>query len=259
MTALGAGALALTADTAEASIIVSTNTMVIDCGCFGLPFDGDILADAYRTVFLGFGIAGKSRPVATNTVQYFSGIKGFGVVYTAGLGTSPLRFQVMPGGLPDSYAPQRFMRLFAAGAAWPGNTATDYTSTWASTGSGVPVAHRRMDVAFSATPSTIGNGSTFPSPYDPNNKYAMFSFADLQCGAGGICYGWINIGIDQGPSGPVVTINSWAYEDSGLQILAGEGDPAPVPEPSTMAMAGIAALALGARGIRRWRAQRNQS
>jgi hypothetical protein len=49
-------------------------------------------------------------------------------------------------------------------------------------------------------------------------------------------------------------LEGWAYDDSGDQIAA--GDTGGVPEPSTMALAGLGALALGAAGLRRWRAAR---
>ena len=45
-----------------------------------------------------------------------------------------------------------------------------------------------------------------------------------------------------------------AYEDSGATIQAGA-----IPEPGTAIPTGLAALALGATGIRRWRKSRKQA
>jgi hypothetical protein len=54
--------------------------------------------------------------------------------------------------------------------------------------------------------------------------------------------------------GPKVTVEGFALDTSGALIKA--GDTGAVPEPSTMALTGLAALALGATGLRRWRAAR---
>jgi hypothetical protein len=54
---------------------------------------------------------------------------------------------------------------------------------------------------------------------------------------------------------PDVTLIDWAYDTSGAQIPAGDTG---TPEPSTLALSGLAALALGAKGLRRWRAARSR-
>jgi hypothetical protein len=50
-----------------------------------------------------------------------------------------------------------------------------------------------------------------------------------------------------------VTLVDYAYDASGAQIPAGDTG---VPEPSTLDLTGLAALALGAKGVRAWRAAR---
>jgi hypothetical protein len=50
------------------------------------------------------------------------------------------------------------------------------------------------------------------------------------------------------------TLVDYAYDTSGAQIPAGDTG---TPEPSTLVLTGLAALALGAKGVRAWRAARN--
>jgi MYXO-CTERM domain-containing protein len=78
--------------------------------------------------------------------------------------------------------------------------------------------------------------------------YIGFSFLN----GGKTCYGWASITVTEGSAGTLgsMTINSWAYDNSGDYIQAGA-----VPEPSETAM-GLGALALGAAGLRRWRRQK---
>jgi hypothetical protein len=55
------------------------------------------------------------------------------------------------------------------------------------------------------------------------------------------------------PNGFGVTPVDYAYGTSGAQIPAGDTG---TPEPSTLTLTGLAALALGAKDLRAWRAAR---
>jgi len=107
------------------------------------------------------------------------------------------------------------------------------------------------------SPYATHSHSAQPSPFA--DKFALFKF---NVGAG-TEYGWLKLSLDNNRNtsgsnnsyGPDVTLVQWAYDTSGAQIYAGE-TPGGVPEPGTFAMTGLAALALGAVGVRRWRAAR---
>jgi hypothetical protein len=106
----------------------------------------------------------------------------------------------------------------------------------------------------SRTDSFIGHNGAF------TDKYALFKFRD----AGQTDYGWLElsnaVSLGASRSGPDVTLIGYAYDTTGAQLAAGdEGSTGTTPEPSGMAMTGLAALALGATGLRRWRAARKSA
>jgi hypothetical protein len=89
------------------------------------------------------------------------------------------------------------------------------------------------------------------------DKYMLF---DFQVGSL-VKYGWaemtlVNVGDDTDDlaDGPNLTLISYAYDSTGARIAAGDtGATSPTPEPSTLASSALAALVLGAAGLRRRR------
>lgn len=96
---------------------------------------------------------------------------------------------------------------------------------------------------------------------DFSNEYALFRF---QTGTSTYDYGWIELtyAVTSAVSGafddgPEVDIEAWAYDPTAnVQLKAGVEPPASTPEPGTLESTGLAALALGAAGLRRWRKTR---
>jgi hypothetical protein len=96
-------------------------------------------------------------------------------------------------------------------------------------------------------------GKTPSTSYD--NKYFAFQFGDSTQG-GATRYGWIEIGlgVNNFPTGPLVTIYRYGWDNTGAQPTMGQ---TPVPEPSAAAIVALGAMALGARGVRSWRQKRD--
>ena len=76
-------------------------------------------------------------------------------------------------------------------------------------------------------------------------QYVGFRFT----GVSGTQYGWASVTLNN--PGETITVNEWAYEDTGSRIHLGE-----VPAPGTATLAGLALLATGGRGVRKMRAAR---
>jgi hypothetical protein len=136
------------------------------------------------------------------------------------------------------------LQVFSPGALWSsrvGSAANGRVAT--------------RDFGLNAFSHTIIGNQTF------SNKYALINF-----GPSSSLFGWVqlslqinNVAGNSGVNGPNLTIIDYAFEDSGQKLAAGSQTPfvppppADTPEPATLATTGLAALVLGAAGVRRWR------
>jgi hypothetical protein len=261
LSALGAGAIALTADKAEASTIISHTGIDLrvgfDCGCSSghQPYLSSTVISLNAGALAGFAAmafhtAHYPGPTSNNPRLF---VLGFGLAYhlvpnTTGSGSHPVaaqfQFKAVHNSFPGTHPFNNFIGLYGAGAIF-------------TTGPGVtgpyPVVQRYIRYNPSGTSSASQSSSLFPS--SPTNGYALFKFDDPGC-SGSTCYGWVQMQVAFQPYGPNVDILGWAYDTSGNPLPAGETG---VPEPSTLAMSGLAALALGAKGVRQWRRARAQN
>jgi hypothetical protein len=105
------------------------------------------------------------------------------------------------------------------------------------------------------TASNLDHRPTFS--YDHN--YLAWVFADSSQG-NALRYGWVEISLSIGnitgnpASGPNVTIWGYAWDNTGAKPAMGD---MPVPEPSSGALMVFGAMALGSRGLRNWRRNRD--
>jgi hypothetical protein len=101
--------------------------------------------------------------------------------------------------------------------------------------------------------TTVTRYYTASTRFHGKDKYLLFTFAGGQLPQ--TLYGWAQLRVSFGPPNEIdVTLVDWAYDTSGAQIPAGDTG---APEPSTFVLTGLAALALGAKGLRAWRAARS--
>ncbi len=82
-----------------------------------------------------------------------------------------------------------------------------------------------------------------------SHKFAFFSFKDATFNR--YDFGWVQLSLKLVSSDLRLTIQDYAYQTDGTLLAAGAGA---VPEPATSESIALAALALGAVGLRRWRA-----
>jgi hypothetical protein len=222
LSALGAGTLLGGAGGADASTIYS-GPIHIDVGANGqslytIPLAGP---KSYLSFFTGRRTTAAQR---SNNLHYRY-IRAYGAI------TPAAKFASSKG----------VLGLFHAGSVFPGTTG----------GGSLLVGSRiwRVSADSGLHSSRIAGLSPF------SLEYSLFKFTIPATGQ--TDYGWVQlsyaVGIKPG-TGPDLTITGYAWDNSGALLPA--GSLTPTPEPSTMGLAGLGALALGAAGLRRWRKSR---
>lgn len=88
-----------------------------------------------------------------------------------------------------------------------------------------------------------------------DHQYLAWQFSDSDQ-AGALRYGWmeVSLSIINYPTGPNVTLYGYGWDNTGAKPTMGQ---LPVPEPTSMSLLALGALALGARGLRSWRRDRD--
>jgi hypothetical protein len=261
LSALGAGAVALTAPSAEAGIVAvhALNAKVgFDTAngfgpSFGVTLPGAFFSfhtysRAFSSGCCSSGSSGIARwiQIAVGSMGFAAGNAGNGFIRP--LSTSyPNVSLVGPGVLFGSRSirsrPLVGGRVF--GRSFFRTTSRTPTSSGGS----------------STNSTTVTSFFAYPFGHGPfQNKFALFQFGDPF----NPNYGWVKLSYDvtnstsgDGAFGPNLTILAYGYEtDAGVQIAAGDEGTTATPEPASFALSGLGALAFGATGLRRWRKAR---
>lgn len=218
LSALGAGALGVTAGPAEAGSIIYSGIVDAHIGYddahrFTLPGPNGV-GGVFHTeyVWCGFTCSWAVSWIALHAKQ---GANGTGVQFLA--------------------EPSHLILGAPARVLW-------------STAGGKPAASGSVVIDG----LSYGPGhNTRRTDFNATDRYLMFQFTGGNLTSP--LYGWAQLRVTGGFDDMGVTVIDWAYDSSGVQIPAGDTG---TPEPSTLVLTGLAALALGAKGLRSWRAAR---
>lgn len=183
-----------------------------------------------------FGMASLQLSQLPGTVNFAFQFGQFTTFTSPGSLSYRYRF-VSAGWQGGAYASIRGTVTYGSAAVLP------RSATW-SFGPGVPLSYVTVGIG--------GELGHFPE-FSYDNQYLPFVFQD-STQANAVRYGWVEVSlnIQNYPNGPNVTIFGYGYDDAGGKPIMGQ-----VPEPTAGGLLVLGALAMGARGLRRWRQSRS--
>jgi hypothetical protein len=233
ISALGAGALGVAAGTAQAGVVYTPLDLKIGFSPgYGNSTNVNLPGGAYYELQKMFNTSG-------SFYQYLNGLHGYQLVFKPGDAIGGESWNLL-GSTPVSFMGLGLRQNHVSSRSRPG---PGYTTTTVFSGV-VNHNHHSTSTPYSyVVKSHTGTNGYF---------YKLFQFDYTSS----YLFGWAYFHQTVSDTvGPDVDILGVAYDDSGATIAAGDTGSS-VPEPSTMALTGLAALALGAKGLRRWRAAR---